>query len=403
MDSTLLIVRLSETTLKGKNRFLFEDRLAGNAAAHLKQAGTFTLTQQPARLLVRGGTAAQQDTAQDILRGLPGVANLSRAKLVESEPDRLEGHVVDYMAEVMAALPPEDRRLPFRVEVERKEKRYPLTSPELAGRLGAALLARHPRLKVNLEHPELTLHVEIWEGQAAVYTDKVPGPGGLAVGVSGRVLALLSGGIDSPVAAHMMMTRGCRVAFLNFHSYPYIGEQSKEKVVGIVRHLARYQPETVLHIAPFAPIQEDIRDHSPEGLRTVLYRRSMNRVAGALAARTGALALVSGDELGQVASQTLENLRAVGQAATLPVLQPLIGMHKHHIVHQARAIGTFPISIQPFPDCCTLFQPARPDTRARLDKLAEVEAGIPLAQLEAQCLEGLETLTFGPEYTRAGW
>ena len=223
------------------------------------------------------------------------------------------------------------------------------------------------------------------------------------MGSSGRVLCLMSGGIDSPVAAYLMMTRGAPVTYLNFHSFPFIGERSKEKVHELVRFLARFQPESRLCVAPFAKVQEAIRDHCPEGLRTLLYRRAMNRVANRLAKQEGALALVTGESLGQVASQTLENIRAIEATAEYPVLQPLIGMSKQAIIDIARRIGTYPISIQPFPDCCTLFQPRKPETRAKLKVLEHAEAALPLDALVAECLAGLETTDYGPLYAPAGW
>jgi len=217
------------------------------------------------------------------------------------------------------------------------------------------------------------------------------------------VVCLLSGGIDSPVAAYLMMTRGLRVVYLNFHSFPFIGEQSREKVHDLVRFLARYQPRSRLYVAPFAAVQTAIRDACPEGLRTVLYRRFMNRVANAVAQRERAGALVTGESVGQVASQTLPNIRAIEETAEPPVLQPLIGLSKTEIIDRARRIGTYPISIQPFPDCCTLFQPRRPETHARLEAVHRAEAALPVDELVAACVAALEVSNYGPEYYPADW
>jgi thiamine biosynthesis protein ThiI len=400
--SHTIVVRLAEITLKGHNRGHFEQQLIRNVQAHLKPFVTFALQRGNARLVLE--VEGDAHPALEIVRGLPGVANLSVAELAAREPEALEQAVVAHVARRLAARPSAaDQPLPFRVEVSRKDKRYPLTSMELAARLGEALLRRFPALRVNLEQPELTVWVEIWEERAAVYADKIGGAGGLPVGSSGRVLSLISGGIDSPVAAYLMMTRGAPVSYLSFHSFPFIGEQSKEKVHELVRHLARYQPKSRLHIAPFAKTQEAIRDRCPEELRTVLYRRMMNRVANRVAARGKALALVTGESLGQVASQTLENIRAIAETAELPVLQPLIGMSKPDIIAIARRIGTYPISIQPFPDCCTLFQPRHPATHARLDRVAAVEQRLPIEALVEECLAGIETTDYGPLYAPAGW
>ena len=376
-----IVVRFSEVTLKGRNRPLFERQMVRNVSRHLDGHGEFRLQRDSARLVVELNQPPH--TAVEILRGLPGVANLSVAELVPREPEPLTEAVLAHAATRLEAAPPlEARSLPFRVEVSRKDKRYPLTSMELAASV----------------HSD-----EAVARGAALYAEKIPGPGGLAVGSSGTVLCLLSGGIDSPVAAYLMMTRGAPVVFLNFHSFPFIGERSKEKVHELVRSLARYQPESRLCFAPFAKAQEAIRDRCPEGLRTVLYRRMMNRVANRLAGRVGALALVTGESLGQVASQTLENIRAIEDTAELPVLQPLIGMSKPEIIAVARRIGTYEISIQPFPDCCTLFQPRKPETRAKIERLARAESALPIEELVEECLAGIETSEYGPLYFPAEW
>jgi thiamine biosynthesis protein ThiI len=402
-----LVVRFAEITLKGRNRGLFEQQLIRNVEAHLRPYVAHRLQRGTARLLVE--VEDDPHTAIEILRGLPGVANLSLAEFAPREPEPLAEAVLAHVGRQLGARrreaspPSAERPLAFRVVVSRKDKRYPLTSMELAARLGEALLRRFEGLRVDLTHPELTVWVEIWEDRAAIYADKIAGPGGLAVGSSGKVLCLFSGGIDSPVAAYLMMTRGAPVVFLNFHSFPYIGERSKEKVHELARHLARFQPKSRLCVAPFAKTQEAIRDRCPEGLRTVLYRRMMNRVANRLAAREGALALVTGESLGQVASQTLHNIRVIAETAELPVLQPLIGMSKTEIIAIARRIGTYPISIQPYPDCCTLFQPRHPDTHAKPDRAAHFEAALDIEALVEECVASVEVTDYGPLYSPRGW
>jgi thiamine biosynthesis protein ThiI len=406
--SHTIVVRFAEITLKGRNRGMFEQQLISNLRKHLQPQVPHRLERGSARALVTTEDDPRQ--AVEILRGLPGVANLSVAELVPREPEALSEAVLRHVGERLAhdlprgnGPPAPARPLPFRIEVSRKDKRYPLTSPQLAARLGEAVLRRYEGLRVDLTAPELTVWVEIWDRQAAIYADKIQGPGGLPVGSSGKVLCLMSGGIDSPVAAYLLMTRGAEVTYLYFHSFPFIGEQSKEKVHELVRHLARYQPRSRLFVAPFAKAQEAIRDHCPEGARTVLYRRMMNRVANRVAERERALALVTGESLGQVASQTLPNIRAIQETAALPVLQPLIGLSKTDIIDIARRIGTYPISIQPFPDCCTLFQPKHPDTRTRPERLGEYEKRLPVEALVEECIAGLETAEYGPLWAPAGW
>jgi len=223
------------------------------------------------------------------------------------------------------------------------------------------------------------------------------------VGTSGRGLCLLSGGIDSPVAAYLMMTRGMPVDYIYFHSYPYIGAQSLEKVRDLARILGRFQPRAHLHVMPFTQAQLAIRDHCPEGLRTLLYRRLMNHIANAVAERVRAGALITGESLGQVASQTMPNIAAIEETAALPVLRPLIGLAKREIIDRARHIGTYETSIQPFPDCCTLFLPAKPETNVKVERLHRAEEALDIPALVAECINGMEIIEYGPEYAPANW
>ena len=402
MERESLIVRSSEITLKGRNRGLFEKQLLRNVTAHLAPHGAFRIVRGNARLDISGENDLA--VAADILRGLPGVANVSRVRHVSHDLEPLTRGVLGLVDAWLSGSHGNGRRAPsFRIEVDRKDKRYPLQSMELAAKLGQAVLAAHPELLVDLTRPDFTGMVEIWPDEALLFPEKIPGPGGLAVGSSAKALCLLSGGIDSPVAAYLLMTRGCPVVFLNFHSFPFIGEQSKEKVHDLVRFLARFQPRSRLLVAPFAEIQQHIRDKCPESLRTLLYRRMMNRVANVLAEREGAQALLTGESLGQVASQTMENLSVIHETAALPVLQPLIGLSKQEIVQRAQHIGTFPISIQPHPDCCTLFQPRFPETHAKPAQLARAEAALAVDEMVAACVAGVEVTDYGPEYYPACW
>lgn len=407
MSDTTLIVRFSETTLKGGNRSFFERRMAENIKLHLKPHGKFKMTREMARVTLQsaaenGGGDLRRAAA--IIRGLPGVANLSLAREVPNALPALTEAAMEYLDGMLSRPHLEGARpVAFRVEATRKDKHYPLKSMELAAHLGAAALARHSRLQVNLTRAELVLRVDIQQKTAWLFEEKQPGPGGLAVGTGGKAVCLTSGGIDSPLAAYLLMTRGVSVTHLNFHSYPFIGEQSKEKVHDLVRLLARFQPRTRLIVAPFAEAQTAIRDLCPEGLRTVLYRRMMNRVANRVAEQEGAGALITGESVGQVASQTLQNIRVIEETATLPVLRPLIGISKQEIVARARKIGTYEVSIQPFPDCCTLFQPRRPETGAKTEAVERAEAKLPVAALVEGCLAGLEVTDYGPEYFPGDW
>jgi thiamine biosynthesis protein ThiI len=273
----------------------------------------------------------------------------------------------------------------FRITARRAFKSYPLTSLELNRELGGFVRER-TQARVDLTPPELTIHVEVMPAETFVYVDRTPGPGGLPVGASGTVAALLSGGIDSPVAAWRMMKRGCRVVFVHFHSVPYLPATSQAKARALVERLTEWQYRSKLALVPFGEIQREVVLAVPPPARVVIYRRLMIRIAEAIARASGALALTTGESLGQVASQTLENLSRVNEAATLPIFRPLIGMDKLEITAEARRLRTFDISIEPDADCCTLFVPPHPATRitaetvgvleSRLDIPALVEAGV---------------------------
>jgi thiamine biosynthesis protein ThiI len=246
------------------------------------------------------------------------------------------------------------------------------------------------RLLVDLSRPELELEVDLRPHAAYVFATRLPGPGGLPVGTLGKGVCLLSGGIDSPVAAWMCMKRGCAVVFVSFHSFPYIGEASRRKIEHLVERLARFQPRSRLYSVPFTDVQTAIRDTAPEGYRTVLYRRQMQRIAARIARREKAGCLITGESLGQVASQTMENLTCIGAASDLPVLRPLIGFDKQETIDLARRIGTYDTSIVPEPDCCTVFMPKRPVIRGRIDRCEEAEAALPLDELLTAAVEGAE-------------
>jgi thiamine biosynthesis protein ThiI len=281
----------------------------------------------------------------------------------------------------------------FRVTAKRADKTFPLTSPELERRLGAFIQER-TGAKVRLKGAEREFVVRILPGAALLEVARHPGPGGLPPGVSGKVVALLSGGIDSPVAAYRLMRRGAEVVLVHFHPFPLLSGASREKARAIAERLARFQHRVRLHLVPFSEVQRRIILEAPKAYRVVLYRRYMLRLAEAIAKEEGALALVTGDSLGQVASQTLENLYVVNQAATLPVFRPLIGLDKQEIVKEAQKIGTYPISILPDEECCTLFAPKHPVTRAELSVVLDTEARLPTEELLELALKDREVALF---------
>jgi thiamine biosynthesis protein ThiI len=268
----------------------------------------------------------------------------------------------------------------FRVSARRADKRFPLTSPQVEREVGGRIKQARG-WKVDLENPELVIHVELLTNEAFYFFDKQRGPGGLPTGTAGRVLCLLSGGIDSPVAAWRMMKRGCSVTFVHFHSYPILSRASQDKARELVTLLTRWQQRSRLYLVAFGEIQQQVVLAVPAPMRVVIYRRLMLRIAERIAEARRAQALVTGDVVGQVASQTLENLAVVGNVATLPLFRPLIGMDKEEITAQAIELGTYPISIIPDQDCCTLFTPRNPLTRARLDSVEAAELALPIDEL----------------------
>ena len=287
--------------------------------------------------------------------------------------------------------------------IRRGDKRFPMNSMEVDREVGAAIVDAFG-YRVDLHDPELTVSIEILADAAFVSAGKIAGPGGLPVGVSGRALTLISGGIDSPVAAYRMMRRGLTLDFVHFHAYPLVSAASLEKACDLVAQLTRYQSRSTLALVPFGMLQREIVARSDRPLRVLMYRRFMMRIASTLAHRFRARALVTGESLGQVASQTLDNLAVIENAARLPVMRPLLGMDKNEIVEQARAISTFETSIQPDQDCCTLFVPEHPETRARLEEVEAMEARFDVDRMVADAVSATEVrrFTFPPRPERPG-
>ncbi|MGC8967210.1 MAG: tRNA uracil 4-sulfurtransferase ThiI [Thermus sp.] len=382
---TLLLVRLfHELALKGKNRPFFLKRAKAHVGRALRGLGAALEAEWPMALLFRlPGEAWPEARAR--LRETLGVEGFAR--VLRTSPD-LEA----LKAALEKALEGE-AFLSFRITAKRTDKRFPLTSPEMERLLGAFVKER-TGAQVRLKGAEREFVVRLLPGAALLEVERHPGPGGLPPGVSGRVVALLSGGMDSPVAAYRLMRRGAEVVLVHFHPFPLLSGASREKARALAERLSRFQHRLRLHLVPFSEVQRHILAEAPPAYRVVLYRRYMLRIAEAIAREEGALALCTGDSLGQVASQTLENLHAVNQAATLPVLRPLIGWDKREIVAEAKRIGTYETSILPDEECCTLFAPKHPVTRARLEVVLKTEARLPTEDLLALALKEREVLTY---------
>lgn len=390
----LALVRYGELALKGRNRGQFEQTLVRNVKRALAPLTEVRVERLRGRLAVFPERRREQAVRR--LAEVFGIKSVSPAWSCARDPEAIVALARAVLGDVLADLPP-GARPTFRVQSSRADKTFPLTSVELDRFVAERILREDSPVRIELDDPELVLGIDVRPERAYVYSRRLPGPGGLPVGTLGRALCLLSGGIDSPVAAWLAMKRGCEVSFVSFHSYPFLGEASKRKVVDLARHLARYQPRTRLFVVPFTEVQVAIRDAAPEAYRTVLYRRMMQRIASRLAERDRCGALVTGECLGQVASQTLENLTRIQEASSLPVLRPLIAFDKEETITLARRIGTFELSARPEPDCCTVFQPRHPVIRGRAADCARAEAGLDLAGLVTRALEGVEILDFTPE------
>jgi tRNA uracil 4-sulfurtransferase len=387
-----VLIRYHEIALKKGNRSYFTELLKRNLVSAVKDLGIKETRSLPARLLLTFKNDIDPQIVLGRIRSVFGVANFSVVARTERDMESLRSRVLDALDGA--------RFSSFRIETQRGDKTFPLTSPEINRQLGAAVKEKSGA-RVDLSNPEFTVCVEILPHDVFFGFDKIPGAGGLPVGASGRVVALISGGIDSPVAAYRMMQRGCRLIFVHFHSAPYLDKTSQEKARQLVELLTRHQFLSRLYLVPFGEIQRQIVAAVNRPLRVVLYRRMMLRIAEALAKQGRAKALVTGESLGQVASQTLENMTVIEQAASLPILRPLVGMDKQEIIDQARRIGTFEISSIPDQDCCQLFVPKHPATKARL---ADVEQDEKKFDVSALVRHGVgnateEELTFPPDCT----
>jgi tRNA uracil 4-sulfurtransferase len=379
-----LLLRYGELTLKGNNRDQFIARLKRNIVKQTASIAPVRVERHYNRMVVV--PERRPEEIERKLRDVFGIKSISPVWRSNAEPEAIVELARGVMREALGG----ERTTTFRVETTRADKRFPVISTDFDRRVGAALLADSPGLRVRLEDPELTLGIDVRAEGAYVFARRVPGLAGLPVGSSGRGLCLLSGGIDSPVAAWMMMKRGMWVSCITFHSHPYIGEASKEKVLALARVLSRFQPATRVYVAPFTAVQEAIRDRAPEAYRTVLYRRMMQRIGSRIAHGQQLSALVTGESLGQVASQTIENMTCIGAASELPVLRPLVGFDKDETIALARRIGTFDISNRQEPDCCTVFMPAHPVIHGDRASCEAIERELDVDALVAASADGVE-------------
>ncbi len=387
-----LIGRYHEIALKGRNQWRFIEQLKRNLRDAFAGIELGAMRSEGPRLMVELIGEEPEELIVERAALVFGLQNFSISRTTPLDIEALKREAVS-----------QARHYPgrtFAVRTRRAEKRFALNSMEIDRSVGAAV-AGELGLKVDLENPDFTIAIEIMPAAAYVAVGKHPGAGGLPVGIAGRGLALLSGGIDSPVAAWRMMRRGLRLDFVHFHSYPLVSAASREKAADLAAHLTRFEGHSILMLAPFAEVQREIVARALRPLRVVLYRRFMMRIATALALRAGASALVTGESLGQVASQTLANMTVIENAAGMPILRPLVGMDKNEIVEQARMLGTFETSILPDQDCCSLFVPAHPETRATIAEVERAESCFDIDRMVTMAVDATEKQRFEFPHRRA--
>lgn len=387
----VLLLKNGEIVLKGLNRPTFEAMLTRNIKRRLRDAGDFTVTRSQSTITVEpavgpDGVLLPFDftLAEQRLQKVFGLASVTRACIVEKDMDVIRAAAVSYLAPALA------RVRTFKVESKRSDKRFPLTSPQISEDVGGVLLEHYPHLTVDVHRPDAIVMVEIRDAGAYIHAGALPGAGGMPVGSNGRAALLISGGIDSPVAGYMMAKRGVELCAVHFASPPYTSDRAREKVLELLRIVTEYSGRIACFVVPFTRIQEEIRRNCPEELFTLIMRRLMMEIANKIAAREGCGALVTGESIGQVASQTMEALACTDAASVLPVFRPLIGMDKEEIVTVARRVGTFETSILPYEDCCTVFTPRHPRTRPKLALVEQAQAAFDFAPLVEEAFSGTE-------------
>ena len=370
MEFKAFLIKYAEIGVKGKNRFRFEDALIQQMRYALQPVGEFSIRKESGRIFVDALEEYDYDEAVEALSRVFGIAGICPIVVEENKDfDHIAEVVCDYVGERY-----EDRTFSFKVNVRRADKKYPIKSMDVAALLGEKLLERYEAdgLHVNVREPDVLLTVEIRD-KVYIYSDEIPGPGGMPVGTGGRAMLLLSGGIDSPVAGYMISKRGVSLEATYFHAPPYTSERAKQKVVDLAKLIARYTGPITLHIVNFTDIQMAIYEKCPHDELTIIMRRYMMKIAEHFAKESGCLALVTGESIGQVASQTMQSLYVTNEVCEMPVFRPCIGMDKQDIVELSERIGTYETSILPYEDCCTIFVAKHPVTKPRLDVIKKSE------------------------------
>lgn len=380
------LIKYAEIGIKGKNRYMFEDALIRQMEYVLKGVeGTFRVTKEQGRIYVQTEGAFDYDETVDALKRVFGIALICPVVIKEDQGyEQLAQDVVEYVEHVYP-----DKNKTFKMHVRRAKKTYPGTSMELNAKLGEKILETYPQMKVDVHQPEIMITVEIRE-KIYIYSESIPGPGGMPIGTNGKAMLLLSGGIDSPVAGYMIAKRGVKIDAVYFHAPPYTSERAKQKVVDLAKLVARYSGPIQLHIVNFTDIQLYIYDKCPHEELTIIMRRYMMKIAEEIGKKTGCLGLITGESIGQVASQTVQSLAATNEVCTMPVFRPVIGFDKQEIVDIALKINTYETSIQPFEDCCTIFVAKHPVTKPNLKIIKKSEMNL-VEKIEEMMKTAVET------------
>lgn len=384
----IFLLKLGEIVLKGANKRQFEDKLRQNIRRRMRSFGNFDVYLMQSTVYVEPlDEDADVDGAWDACSSIFGLVSLCRCRACEKDMDSIFETIEEYLGDEL------ENAESFKVESKRSDKRFPLTSIGISQEIGGRLAEAHPDVRVDVRNPSYTVYVEVRDLAAYVHGPAVPGAGGLPTGVGGRAMCLLSGGIDSPVAAYMMAKRGVEIECVHFFSYPYTSELAKNKVLELARLVTRYCGRMTVNVVSFTQIQEAIRDNCPEEFFTLIMRRFMMEISQRIGKDHGCGALITGENLGQVASQTMQAMAVTGAVVDIPIFMPLVGMDKEEIVTIARKIGTMQTAILPYEDCCTVFTPKHPKTKPTLNQLIYAEKNLDREALILQAIENTEKIT----------
>ena len=383
----IFLLKLGEIVLKGANKRQFENKLRQNVRRRMKPFGNFDVYLMQSTVYVQPmDDACDVDGAWEACNSIFAVVSLCRCRPCEKSLDAIFEAIENYLGDDL------DCARSFKVESKRSDKRFPLTSIQLSQEIGGRLAEAHPTVAVDVHHPDYTVFVEVRDLAAYVHGPAEPGAGGLPTGVGGRAMCLLSGGIDSPVAAYMIGKRGVEIEAVHFFSYPYTSQLAKDKVIELGRLVTKYTGRMTINVVSFTEIQEAIRDNCPEEFFTLIMRRFMMEISMRIAKHDGCGALITGENLGQVASQTMEAMAVTGAVVDIPIFMPLVGFDKEEIVTIARKIGTMETSILPYEDCCTVFTPKHPKTKPTIAQLLDVEKKLDREALIQRALENIEKI-----------